>query len=220
MQNVGRGSFLSTILQLKFPAFGQTVSYFGSLIYNLVKNESLKGGSHFYFLFITEAWPDQTQHVSTMSLAEEPPMQLASEMFNSEFPFPSAGSTTQEAVQYYAPQGDAQRFVFQIQARSSDIPCSLHFFANSDLLHSLLKTMLIRLDGIDKEISRLSSHERRFDRIDKELSRQDKLGTIERDIGKLCQTTANLAADLKKFSIDLTSRIKSIEVDKPDCERR
>lgn len=40
---------------------------------------------------------------------------------------------------------------------------------------------------------------------------------IKRDVGKLSQTTANLAADLKRFSLDLTSRIKSIEVEELDC---
>lgn len=84
-----------------------------------------------------------------MSLAEEPPMQLVSEMFNSEFPFPLTGSTTQETAQYYASSGDVLGFV---------ILCSQNSFvsANGDMLCRLLKTMLSRLDGIDRELSCLS----------------------------------------------------------------
>lgn len=76
----------------------------------------------------------------------------------------------------------------------------------------LLETILYKLEYVERELARLNRHERRFDQIDAELAKQGRMEKIERDLSKVAQSSSALATDLKNFSVEITSRIKHIEV--------
>lgn len=69
-----------------------------------------------------------------------------------------------------------------------------------------------RIEGLEREIARLGRHERRFDNIDRELSRNSRLEKIDKDLSKVIDNTNKLATDMKNFSLDMTARIKSVEI--------
>ncbi|CAN8096764.1 unnamed protein product [Discula destructiva] len=76
----------------------------------------------------------------------------------------------------------------------------------------ILESLLFKMDYLEKEVSRLVCHERRFDQLDKELAKQNRFEKMERDMQKMTQNVSNLQAELKSFAVDLTSRIKQVEV--------
>lgn len=76
----------------------------------------------------------------------------------------------------------------------------------------MLESLLFKVDYLEKEVSRLARHERRFDQLEKELAKQSRYEKMERDMQKMVQNTSNLQAELRSFAMDLTSRIKQVEV--------
>lgn len=68
------------------------------------------------------------------------------------------------------------------------------------------------MNYLEREVSRLARHERRFDQLDMEIAKQGRLEKMEKDVHKVVQNTSNLQAELRSFAMDLTSRIKQVEV--------
>ncbi|KAL1850472.1 hypothetical protein Daus18300_012886 [Diaporthe australafricana] len=86
-----------------------------------------------------------------------------------------------------------------------------------------VETVLFRIGTLEREVSSLARQERRFDQFERELSRQNRLenlendlARLERDIAKVLQTVTSLGAELKNFSVEITSRMKHIEVYPPE----
>lgn len=90
----------------------------------------------------------------------------------------------------------------------------------------VLDELLCKVEYLQKDVSRLACHERRFDRVDMQLTRQCRLdamekelqqvvhnqGRMEKDLQKVVQNTSNLQAELRAFATDLLSRVKQVEV--------
>ncbi|KAJ0123523.1 hypothetical protein J7T55_011988 [Diaporthe amygdali] len=84
---------------------------------------------------------------------------------------------------------------------------------------SALEAVLFRIGSLEREVSSLARQERRFDQFEQELSRQNRLenvgkdlARVEREVAKVSQTISSLGAELKSFSVEITSRMKHIEV--------
>lgn len=69
-----------------------------------------------------------------------------------------------------------------------------------------------RIEGLEREISRLSDHDHRFSTIDRELWRSCRLEKIDKDVTKAMENTNKLAIDMKNFSLDMAARIKQVEL--------
>lgn len=76
----------------------------------------------------------------------------------------------------------------------------------------LLLQILLKLEYVERELARNRTLENRFDKLDSELAKNNRLETIERDLKRVGDSTVSLASDLRTFSVDVTSRLKEIDV--------
>ncbi|KAI0526168.1 hypothetical protein F5B22DRAFT_641314 [Xylaria bambusicola] len=76
----------------------------------------------------------------------------------------------------------------------------------------LLLQILLKLEYVERELARNRTLENRFDKLDSELAKNNRLETIERDLKRVGDSTVSLATDLRTFSVDVTSRLKEIDV--------
>lgn len=83
----------------------------------------------------------------------------------------------------------------------------------------MLESLLFKMNYLEREVSRLARHERRFDQLDMELAKQSRLERMEKDIHRIVQNTSSLQAELRSFAVDLTSRIKQVDVYPTQAEK-
>ncbi len=90
-------------------------------------------------------------------------------------------------------------------------PISLLYSPITNMTRLLLQ-ILLKLEYVERELARNRTLENRFDKLDSELAKNNRLETIERDLKRVGDSTVSLASDLRTFSVDVTSRLKEIDV--------